>query len=600
MATITQPESNQASRKLRFVAPLVTIIQDLSGMDEATIDPSASFLELGFDSLFLTQVTQSVQGQFGVKITFRQLLDGLSSIHALAAFLDEQLPPAPEPIVPAPAMSAPAIAVSAVPAAPTSVPQVPPPIMPASSNAIESLMQQQLQAMSQLISAQLEVLRTGGSNAVAPPAIAPQPPVTSQPAVAPRPAAIPQASAAPQLPVAAAVPEKEFKPFGPYKPIQHGAAGELTPIQRDYLKALIDRYSKKTQGSKQLTQKYRRVLADPRVASGFRSQWKEIVYPIVTNRSHGSRLWDIDGNEYIDLLNGFGPIAFGHVPDFVAGAVANQLKQGIEIGPQTPLAGEVAELLCELTHLDRATFCNTGSEAVMAAMRVARTVTGKKKIVLFNGDYHGNFEEVLVKRVGRGESLRSGPIAPGIAPEAVENIIVLDYGTPEALAVIRQHASELAAVLLEPVQSRHPELRPREFLLQLREITAASGTALIFDEIVTGFRVHQGGAQAMYGIQADIATYGKVLGGGLPIGAIAGKAKFMDALDGGMWSYGDDSYPETGVTFFAGTFVRHPLAMAAARAVLQHLKESGPALQERLTQRTENFVANLNRIFERY
>ncbi len=124
---------------------------------------------------------------------------------------------------------------------------------------------------------------------------------------------------------------------------------------------------------------------------------------------------------------------------------------------------------------------------------------------------------------------------------------------------------ELAAVLVEPVQSRHPDLQPGEFLRELRKMTEKAGTALIFDEVITGFRVHPGGAQALFGIAADLATYGKVLGGGLPLGVVAGKRAFMDALDGGAWRFGDDSFPETGVTFFAGTFVRHPLAMAAAR-----------------------------------
>src|SRR5205807_8888131 len=125
-----------------------------------------------------------------------------------------------------------------------------------------------------------------------------------------------------------------------------------------------------------------------------------------------------------------------------------------------------------------------------------------------------------------------------------------------------------------------------------------AGSALIFDEVVTGFRVHQGGCQALFGIRADLATYGKVVAGGMPIGVIAGKARFMDALDGGMWQFGDDSVPEVGVTFFAGTFVRHPLTLAAVKAVLQHFKEQGPALQEQLTARTAGLARTLNEFFE--
>ena len=235
----------------------------------------------------------------------------------------------------------------------------------------------------------------------------------------------------------------------------------------------------------------------------------------------------------------------------------------------------------ELTGNERVTFCNTGSEAVMAAMRVARTVTSRQKVVMFTGDYHGTFDEVLVKGVRKGGKPHSLPIAPGIPNEMAANIVVLDYATPESLEYIRRHAAELAAVLVEPVQSRHPALQPVEFLREVRKITEASETALIFDEVVTGFRTHPGGVQALFGVRADLVTYGKVVGGGMPIGVLAGHARFMDALDGGAWQYGDESYPETGVTFFAGTFVRHPLALAAAAAVLKRLKQEGPQLQRR-------------------
>ena len=141
-------------------------------------------------------------------------------------------------------------------------------------------------------------------------------------------------------------------------------------------------------------------MADPRAAAGLRPQWKELVYPIVTVRSKGSKLWDVDGNEYIDLVNGYGPIMLGHAPDFVTAAQSrNSFRLGFETGPQSPLAGKVAELICEMTGNERAAFCNTGSEAVTAAFRLARTVTGRNKVVLFSGAYHGMFDEVLVKGV---------------------------------------------------------------------------------------------------------------------------------------------------------------------------------------------------------
>src|SRR5690606_25444120 len=205
--------------------------------------------------------------------------------------------------------------------------------------------------------------------------------------------------------------------------------------------------------------------------------------------------------------------------------------------------------------------------------------------------YHGINDEVIV----RGSQIKKTfPAAAGILPGAVQNMLVLDYGTEESLEIIRKRADELAAVIVEPIQSRRPEFQPVEFLKEVRKITQASNTTLIFDEIITGFRMHPQGIQGMYGIKADLATYGKVIGGGISIGAILGSSKYMDALDGGHWQYGDDSYPEVGVTYFAGTFVRHPLALATAKAALLHLKENGPKLQDDLANMTDRLATELN------
>ena len=291
---------------------------------------------------------------------------------------------------------------------------------------------------------------------------------------------------------------------------------------------------------------------------------------------------------------GFGLGLFGHRPDFVINAVAEQLSAGFEIGPSTPLAGEVAALLCEVSGKDRATFCDTGSEAVTAAIRIARTVSQRDKIAAFQGSYHGIFDEVLGRPLVQNGQLTTAPIAPGITDGSLSNILILEYGNPESIEFIRKYAHELAAVLVEPVQSRRPDLQPREFLKELRAVTAANDIALVFDEVVTGFRCHPGGAQAVFDIDADLVTYGKVMGGGMPIGALAGRKKYMDALDGGAWNYGDDSGPDASVTFFAGTFVRHPLVLAAARAVLTELKLRGPELQETLDRRAANLVDQMN------
>jgi amino acid adenylation domain-containing protein len=589
--SMTQHPAPQRPRKEIIGGILANIFEDLSGIDVAKTDASATFLDLGFDSLFLTQVTQAIQSKFNLKITFRQLLGDLSTLASLAEYVDARVPAGlfEEPVAVAHAADVkpanqPGIAGSFVVPADQAV--LSSSSSSASGGALEQLMRNQLLAMNQLFAQQIAALQgsTPPSRSVASPGMPGAPAPLAE---------IPAPSAAGPRPTNPAE-IKELKGYTPFKPLQKGVTGELSERQKRYIRDLVERYTQRTARSKAKTQEFRAVLADPRVVSGFRSEWKEIVYPIITDRSEGSHLWDIDGNEYVDILNGFGPIMLGHRPPFVERAIEQQLHQGFEIGPQTLLAGEVARLLCDMTGSERATFCNTGSEAVIAAMRVARTVTGRNKVVIFAGDYHGMFDEVLVKGVKKGGEPVAIPSAPGIPREKAANIVVLEYGTAETLDWIRQHASELAAVIVEPVQSRHPSLQPVEFLKELRQITAASDTCFVFDEVVTGFRVHPGGCQALFNIRADLVTYGKVLAGGMPIGVLAGKAKYMDALDGGMWQYGDESYPEVGVTFLAGTFVRHPLTMAACKAVLLYFKEQGAKLQEGLNERTANLIKRLN------
>ncbi len=565
---------------------ITEICEEVSGIsvDENALE--TTFLELGFDSLLLGQVAQRLKKRFDVKITFRQLLGQLPTVAALARHLIEILPAAPAAIAPVAAAPAPAPAAVPVSAAtPIASPigtGMPAPVLATSATVLERVLHDQLSVMSDLMRQQLTVLQGQSPTAAPVPTPAIAVPMQAEPASA-------------HLPTPAAVqPDKVIE-----KPAAPTIYAEMTAAQIQHVAELTERYTARTAGSKRLTQQYRSVLADPRAASGFRQEWKEMVYPIVCDRSSGSRLWDVDGNEYIDLVNGYGQTAFGHTPDFVVDAVTDQLHRNFAIGPQSEMAGKVAELFSELTGNERVTFCNTGSEAVMAALRVARTVTGRSRVVMFGGAYHGQFDEVLVKGARRGGNNRTLSTAPGVPDESVANITVLDYATPESLAWIRQNADDIAAVIVEPVQSRHPGLQPKDFLTELRAVTEASGTALIFDEVVTGFRVHPGGMQAVFGIRADMATYGKVVGGGMPIGVLAGRAAYMDALDGGAWRFGDDSYPEVAPTFFAGTFVRHPLVLAALWAVLNHIKAAGPQLQEALTERTGSLVGSINEILQR-
>jgi glutamate-1-semialdehyde aminotransferase len=529
-----------------------------------------------------------VKKQFKVPVTFRQLMEQYRSFDTLAAFLDATLPAEAVPVA-APVAAAPLPSVQSVPV--REVPVMSAPMIPPGSGT-GSFVQQVIQQQMQLMQQQLALL-TGSTVQAAMPVVTG--PSVSVPAPSAEPAAAPAPSAS--APAQAGATEESGpikydvkKAFGAIARI-HTQGSALTDRQRARLDAFIRRYTERTAKSKAYTTQQRPHLADPRVVNGFRPMTKEITYQVVIERSKGARMWDLDGNEYVDVLNGFGMNLFGWAPDFINDAVRKQLDEGYDIGPQHPLAGDVTKLVCELTGFDRAGLCNTGSEAVMAAVRIARTVTGRSTIVLFTGSYHGTFDEVVV-RAGRGG--KGIPGAPGIMSGMFDDVRVLDYGTPESLEFIRSNADDLAAVLVEPVQSRRPDFQPREFLKEVRAITEKSGTCLIFDEVITGFRSHLGGAQAFYDIRADLASYGKVIGGGMPIGVIAGKREFMDALDGGAWQYGDDSMPTVGVTYFAGTFVRHPLALAAAKASLQYLKEQGTALQTQLNQRTAGMADELN------
>ncbi len=567
-ALIAMSTTTAASpRRPRLIGQLRSLFEDVAGLDLADADSAMNFVELGLDSLTLTQAAMQVKKQFKVALTFRQVMESYRSFDALAEFLDAQLP-AEAAAAAAPA-SAPAVA--AVPMAlPMSIPAMP---SSAGTAAPQGYVQQVIQQQMQLMAQQLALL--GGAAPVVP---------VMPVAAAPAPAVAPAAAQSPAATASAAADEPSTprydvkKAFGAIARIHTQAAG-LTDRQKARLDAFMRRYVERTKASKAYTVQHRPHMADPRVVNGFRPMTKEITYQIVVERSKGSRVWDLDGHEYVDTLNGFGMNLFGWQPDFIVDAVKAQIDKGYEIGPQHPLAGEVCELICELTGSDRAAMCNTGSEAVMAAIRIARTVTGRSTVVLFTGSYHGTFDEVLVRA---GRNAKGISAAPGILSGAFGDVRVLDYGSPEALQFIRDNADDLAAVLVEPVQSRRPEFQPLEFLKEVRAITEASGTCFIFDEVITGFRAHIGGAQAHFGIRADLASYGKVIGGGMPIGVVAGKREYMDALDGGAWDYGDDSMPTVGVTYFAGTFVRHPLALAAAKASLEHLKAHGTQLQAQL------------------
>ncbi|MBP7336118.1 non-ribosomal peptide synthetase/type I polyketide synthase [Niveispirillum sp.] len=558
---------------------LLSVIARMMRVPPADIDIHVSFLEMGADSLVLVEATRLIDENFGVKLQMRQFFEEVTTIAQLADHLVDRstfgLPPAPATAAPVPPAPAPAIQAAAM-------------AMPATNSlpaAGASVLEQLILAQTQLMSQHLALLQGAAAPAALPPA--PQPL-----AVMPKPAA-PAAAAAP-------APKVEDR-SSPLRALANPVSLEPTgknPRQEQHLAALVERYQQRTPRSKALAQACRAGLADSRASVGFRFSTKEILYPITGAEALGSHLRDVDGNLYIDLTMGFGVLLFGNRPPFLNGVIEAEVARGFQLGPRSDLMQEVTSLFLELTGHERAAFTNSGTEAVMTALRLARAATGRAKIAMFEGSYHGHSDGTLARTIQTGGVLRSEPMAPGVPPNAAQDVLVLEYGTDESLEILRRHAHELAAILVEPVQSRRPDFQPVDFLRQVRALTEESGSALIFDEMITGFRVHQGGAQAHFGIQADIATYGKIVGGGLPVGVVAGRRRFLDGIDGGYWSYGDASFPAAPRTYFGGTFCQHPFTMATTLATLRYLKAEGPALQEGLNRRTEALARTLNDWFK--
>ena len=573
------------TRQNILVKAIKQTLHELSGLEPENMDEDASFLELGFDSLFLSQAVIKFNHQFGLNLSFRMLFENLPTIAALAGYVDETLPPElfrPEPVkevVPenkAPNTGAlenikfPEMTLPAGTEAPTTVQQV---------------IQQQLLVMQQ----QLAYLQ----------AIAQQPappPVPSSPSIEEG-----QAEPPPSLgggrgeapPRTKGVTAK----LNSYKKISGGE--DLSEQQRKSLADFMERYAAMTQKSKELAQRHRQWYADPRSVTGFSKLWKEICYQIAHERSKGSKIWDVDGNEYVDYVMSYGVALFGHLPDFVAEAVAAALQRGNSIDLLPPEATDVARIICELTGYDRATLANTGTEAVLGAVRAARTATGREKIAVFDTDYHGMIDQFMVRGVSMKGENKTLPSSPGVPQFLVENTLVLDYDDPDVLQKLERHVHELAAVVIEPVQAQNPHWQHRELIQAIRRLTEQHGTALIFDEIINGFRLHQRGAQAWYGVEADISAYGKSISGGLPLAAIAGKARFMEAFDGGQWSYGDDSSPEGVIAYFASTFIKNPLSVAAAYSAMKEIERLGPGLQGDLNEKTIRFAERIREIFLR-
>ena len=283
--------------------------------------------------------------------------------------------------------------------------------------------------------------------------------------------------------------------------------------------------------------------------------------PFFVRAAKGSRLWDVDDNELIDYVGTWGPAILGHAPVPVIEAVHEAAKRGVSFGTPNPFEIEMAKIIVDwVPSVEKVRMVNSGTEATMSSIRLARGFTGRDKIIKFEGCYHGHVDSLLVA-AGSGALTHGEPDSAGIPKAFASETITLPFNDQEKVKeIFSAHGSDIAAVILEPIPANAGLFFPEEgFLELLRELTNEYGSLLIFDEVMTGFRVAKGGAQELYGIMPDLTALGKVIGGGLPVGAFGGKAEIMDQL------------APDGPVYQAGTLSGNPLAMAAGLAQLKEL-----------------------------
>lgn len=321
--------------------------------------------------------------------------------------------------------------------------------------------------------------------------------------------------------------------------------------------------------SAELLQRAKRVLLSHYAVSS----WGNTSDVVFVNHCEGSRVLDVDNNEYVDMCLGYGPIILGHSHPNVTEAVKDALGKGAVHGFGHAYEIEFAELLVEaVPFAELATFTNSGTEATMHAIKIARSYTGKDKIAKFEGCYHGTHDYVQIS--GRGmasgpiEAPESRPLSAGIPEATVEQVITLSLNQPESFEIIRKKKREIAAVIVEPVPTCCP-VNFSEFLRQLRRVTEECGIVLIFDEVLSGFRLNYGSVAGVYGVTPDLSTFGKIIGGGLPAGAIVGNRDFLKP----MISTGDIKKDIKRNVFIVGTFSGNPLVCAAGGTTLRYLRD---------------------------
>ena len=309
--------------------------------------------------------------------------------------------------------------------------------------------------------------------------------------------------------------------------------------------------------------------------------------PIFFDHAKGCHLYDVDGNRFIDYVGSWGPMILGHSANVTQKSILTQLEKATSFGAPTLIEIELAEKIIELVpSIEKVRMMNSGTEATMTAIRLARGFTGRDIVVKFEGCYHGH-ADVLLAKAGSGVLTLGIPDTPGIPESVTRNTIVLPFNDIEAVKeTFSNHANQIAAVIVEPVAGNMGCIPPAPgYLETLREITERDGSLLIFDEVMTGFRLSKGGAQEVYRIKPDLTALGKIIGGGLPVGALGGSSQIMEHL------------APLGPVYQAGTLSGNPLAMSAGFSVLNQLEDK---MYQDLKETTENFCLGLREIFETY
>jgi glutamate-1-semialdehyde 2,1-aminomutase len=306
--------------------------------------------------------------------------------------------------------------------------------------------------------------------------------------------------------------------------------------------------------------------------------------PRFIDRADGAEMFDVDGNGYVDFCMAWGPLLFGHRDPEIRGAVEGALAKGWSFGTTEAYSLELAEFMTkEIPWLEKVRFVNSGTEAVMAALRVARAATGRNKILKFDGCYHGHVDSMLV-RAGSGLAEMASPDSAGVSESVASDTVVVPLNDIEAVKLaFKQHKDQIAAVIIEPVPANNGLLlQTNEFLKEVAKLAQAEKTLVLFDEVITGFRTAFGGMAEITGIRPDLVTYGKVIGGGFPVGAYGGRKDLMEWV------------APLGAVYQAGTLSANPVAMTAGLAMLKKLKRDNP--YAKLAQRTEKLASELEAI----